>query len=96
MLTNIMNTLAQLREGITKPDARIIVEEHTLVEPGDAIQFQFIWYTNELLRLSTIISRVEIDRIRGEEEIIIERLIRDVNEKLEIYHSQQESEETNP
>lgn len=93
MLSTIRNTLAKIREGISKPGARITVEEHDLLELGDALRFQFTWYGSELLRLSTIISRVEIDRIRGEEEIIIERLVRDVNDKLEIYHSEQEKKE---
>lgn len=82
MLTNIFKLLAKLREGISKPEARITVEEYTITEPGDALRFQFRWYEDQLLTMSIIISSFETDRIRGEEEILIERLIADVNREI--------------
>lgn len=82
MLTQIFELLAKLRDGISKPNARISVEEFDLVEPGDSIRFQFRWYESKLYTLTWILSRMDVEQIRGDEDILVERLIDDVNRTI--------------
>lgn len=83
MLTQIFELLAKLREGISKPNARITVEEFGITEPGDAIRFQFRWYEAELWTLTWLLSRMEVERIRGGEDILVDGLIADVNREIQ-------------
>lgn len=83
MLTQVFELLAKIREGISKPNARITVEEFNLVEPSDAIRFQFMWYEDKLWTLTWIVPRIDVEQIRGEEDIIIQRLIADVNREIQ-------------
>lgn len=82
MLNNIFDILQRLREGITKQNARITVEEHDILEPGDGLRFQFIWYEDKKLTVSLVISREEINRTSWDESSLIDRIIRDVNTEI--------------
>lgn len=79
MLIKVLDLLQRLREGITKKQARITIEEYNILEPGDGLRFKFVWYEEKKLGVSFVISLKEIHRLSWDENILIDRIIRDVN-----------------